>query len=156
MTIGLACQTVLPMSSSGRLAGCAFGVEDIARRHPPGNRPEGRIALADLEIFLAVSGRGVDRAGALLERHVIGQNPERIAIEKRMAEDRAFELRARKSRDHLGLDPSRASPPPAFSKSYRDDVDVLATIDRHIFEFRMKGDGELAGMVHGVVVQIRP
>src|ERR1700683_4982538 len=51
----------------------------------------------DLEVFLAVSRRGVDSAGTLLQRYVIRQNPERIAIEKRMAEDGAFELPPRKS-----------------------------------------------------------
>ena len=50
--------------------------------------------LADDVVFLAVAGRGVDRAGALLQRDVVGQDAERIALEKRMAEDRAFQLRA--------------------------------------------------------------
>ena len=45
-------------------------------------------------VLLAVAGSGVDGAGALLQRHVIGQNAQRIALEKRMAEDRAFEPRA--------------------------------------------------------------
>ena len=38
-------------------------------------------------VFLAVAGGGVDRAGALLERDVIGQDAERIAFQERVAED---------------------------------------------------------------------
>ena len=44
-----------------------------------------------------MAGSGVDRAGALFERDVIGQDAERIALEERMAEDGAFQLRARET-----------------------------------------------------------
>ena len=63
--------------------------------------------LPDDVIFLAVAGRGVDGAGALFERDVIGQDAERIALEKRMAEDRAFETRTGEARQHFGIRPSR-------------------------------------------------
>ena len=43
----------------------------------------------------------MDGAGALLERDVIGQNAERIAIEERMAEDGVFDLRAGECRRWL-------------------------------------------------------
>jgi hypothetical protein len=64
---------------------------------------------ADHVIFLAVPGRGVDRAGALFERDVIGQDAERIALQKRMAEDRRFELARRGSGRALSARPAAFS-----------------------------------------------
>ena len=66
---------------------------------------------ADDVVLLAVAGRGVDGAGALLQRDVVGQNAERIALEERMAEDGAFQLRALESREHLGIVPAARSRP---------------------------------------------
>ena len=84
----------------GQPPGGAFGVIEAARGI---HRAVGRDAVlpADHVVFLAVAGRGVDRAGALLERDVIGQDAERIALQKRMAEDGAFEARAREARPAL-------------------------------------------------------
>ena len=91
--MGLASQTVLPISSSGSRPGGAFGVEEAARGV---HRAVGLDAVLPRHhvVFVAVAGRGVDGAGALLERDVVGQNAERIALQERMAEDRAFERRA--------------------------------------------------------------
>jgi hypothetical protein len=75
----------------GQAAGRAFGVKEAARGVHRAVDFDA-VLPADDVIFLAVSGRGVDRAGALFERDVIGQDAERIALQKRMAEDRAFEL----------------------------------------------------------------
>ena len=58
------------------------------------------------EVFLAVAGRGVDGAGALFERDVIGQDAERIAIEERMAENGVLERRAGESGEDLGFVPA--------------------------------------------------
>jgi hypothetical protein len=104
MTMGLASQTVLPMSSSGKPP-ARLRRDRSGRRHPPGNRFRGRTAADDV-IFLAVAGRGVDRAGALLQRDVIGQDAERIALQKRMAEDGAFQREPGKRRALSGR-PSR-------------------------------------------------
>ena len=82
----------------GQRAGRAFGLKDTAGGI---DRAVDRkaVALADDEVFLAMAGRRVDRAGALLERDVIAQDAERIAVEKRMAEDCALRACARESRD---------------------------------------------------------
>ena len=45
---------------------------------------------ADDVVFLPVAGSGVNRAGSLFERHVIAQDAERIALQKRMTEDRCL------------------------------------------------------------------
>ena len=82
MTMGLASQTVLPINLFGQAAGGALGVIEAAGGI---HRAIGLDAIlaADDVIFLAVSGSGVDRAGALLERDVIGQDAERIALQER-------------------------------------------------------------------------
>ena len=90
-----------------------------------------------------MAGRGVDRAGALFERDVIAEDAERIAIEKRMAEDGAFELRAGKRGDGFRIRSSRSFSAVTFSSSTRDDVDVAADFDRDVFELRMIGDGDV-------------
>ena len=105
MTIGLASQTVLPMQLLGQCARCAFGMEEAAGGIH-GTVGRDAVLLADDVIFLAVAGRGVDRAGALFERHVVGQDAERIAFEERMAEDRAFQPCAGKARRALRLCPA--------------------------------------------------
>ena len=56
------------------------------------------VRTADLEILAAVAGRGVDKAGALLHRHVIARqerNVEVVALAvERMAADRSREIPA--------------------------------------------------------------
>src|SRR5579863_9112871 len=48
---------------------------------------------ADFKIFLAMARSGMNRARSLLERNVVGENTKRIAIEKWMAKNSAFDLR---------------------------------------------------------------
>ena len=90
------------------------------------DRAEGGDAVlpADGVVFLAVAGRGVDGAGALFERDVIGEDAERIAIEKGMAEDGAFELRAREIARRLRC----SAQPQLFGGDLQqirgDDVDI--------------------------------
>ena len=72
---------------------------------------------ADDVVFLAVAGSGVDRAGALLQRDVIGQDAERVPLEERMPEDRAFQLRALERREHLRIHPSPTLSAVACSRS---------------------------------------
>ncbi len=90
----------------GQAAGRAFGVIEAAggiHRAVGGDA----VLAADDVVFLAVAGRGVDGAGALFERDVIGQDAERIALEEGMAEDGVFEAGAGEGgEDVVGL-PSR-------------------------------------------------
>ena len=90
MTMGLASQTVLPISSSGRRAGGAFGVIEAAGGIHRAVDFDA-VLPADDVVFLAVAGSGVDGAGALFERDVIGQDAERIALEEGVAEDGVLE-----------------------------------------------------------------
>ncbi len=116
MTMGLASQTVLPMSSSGSSPGGAFGVIEAAGGIHRAVDLDAVLA-ADYVIFLPVPGSGMDRAGALFQRDVIGQNAERIALEERVVEDRAFELRAGKAGDRLRSRSSRTFRAVTFSSS---------------------------------------
>src|SRR6266852_7601832 len=97
---------------------------------------------ADLKVLRAMSGSGVDRAGALFERHVLGENTERIAIEKRVAEDRSFEFRAIETGDDLGI-----APPEFFGHGLEqfqgDYVDTASDFDGYVFEFRVESDGNV-------------
>ena len=52
------------------------------------------VALAGVEIFRAMAGRGVHDAAALLERDVISEDARHDQIKKRMPELHAFELAA--------------------------------------------------------------
>ena len=94
-------------------------------------------------IFLAVAGRGVDGAGALFERDVIGEDAEGIALEERMAEDGV--LRAARPGRRRAL---REVAPAAFfggdvEQVGGDDVDVACHIDGDVLELRMEGDGHV-------------
>ena len=78
----------------GQASRGAFGVIEAAGGI---DRAEGRDAVlaADDVVFLSVAGGGVDGAGALFERDVIGEDAEGIAIEERMAEDGVLRGRRR-------------------------------------------------------------
>src|ERR1700732_574830 len=97
---------------------------------------------ADLEVLRAVSGRGVDRTSALFQRHMFSENAERIAIDKRMPEDRSFKLRARKTGDDLGLAPAEFFAD-GLEQFKRDDVDIAIDFGGHVLKFRMEGDGDV-------------
>ena len=79
----------------GQAAGGAFGVIEAAGGI---DRAVGLDAVlpADDVVFLAVAGGGVDGAGALFERDVVGQDAEGIAFQKGMAEDGVLRARAGK------------------------------------------------------------
>ncbi len=64
------------------------------------------IAASDVVILLAMTGRGVHQAGAGLERHVLAENEQRIAIDPWMPRVRAFEIAAGDGRLHrrVGVD----------------------------------------------------
>ena len=92
----------------GQAARSAFGMVETAggiHRAECGDA----VLTADCIILLAVTGRGVDGAGALLQSDVIGKDAERIAIEERVVEDGMFDYGAGESGDGLGGRPSRIS-----------------------------------------------
>src|SRR5262249_37794148 len=74
----------------GKNAACTLGVEKtaLAIDRAIGCDP---ILLADDVILLSMTGRGMDRSGALFERDVIGKDAKGIAIEEGMAENRPFQ-----------------------------------------------------------------
>ena len=102
------------------------------------------VLAADDVVFLAVSGGGVDRAGALFQRDVIGQDAERIAFQKRMMEDRAFETRSGETRQYFIVGPA-ALFGGDFQKFGGHDVDGTGSGwgDRGILVFGMKRDGHV-------------
>ncbi len=119
----------------------AFGVEEA----PGGiHRAIDRqpVLHADDVIFLAVAGRRMNRAGALFQRHVIAEDPERIAVDEGMPEGGAFKLVAVEPGDDLGFGPA-AFLRGRFEQIRRNDVNVVADFHRHVFEFRMKRDREV-------------
>jgi hypothetical protein len=53
-----------------------------------------------------VSGRGVDGAGALFQRDMIGQDAERIAFQKRVMKDCAFKARSGEAGQYFVVGPA--------------------------------------------------
>ena len=143
MTMGFASHTVLPMSSSGRRPGRAVGMKEAAGGVDRTVGLDAVMAAGDV-VFLAVTGRGVDGAGALFERHIVGQDAERIALEKRMAENGVLHLGAGEAGEHLVFAPS-ALFGGDLGEIGGDDVDVARDIHRDILVFRMEGDGHVGG-----------
>ena len=113
---------------------------------------------ADDEIFLAVAGRGVDCAGALFERDVIAQDARANRVRERDAGRRR--LRARRPenarlRFWIGAKPQLRRVD--VQQILGDDVDVACCVSTATYSnFGWKAMAMLAGMVQGVVVQIRP
>ena len=135
MTIGLASQTVLPISSSGRCP----GAPSAWKKRPAASTGQIRrdaVLLPDRVVFLAVPRSGVDRAGALFQRHVVGQDAERIALQERMAEDRAFQLRARGTSAIVVVLAPAALLRRDLQQIRGDDVDVARHIHRRVLELR--------------------
>ena len=101
------------------------------------------VALRNGEIFLAMSRRCVNRARPLFQRHVIAQNPQGFAIEKRMLENGAFQMRPGEGCDHPRRNPTAALGRSA-QKIFRDDVDVsLRRLRRRVDVFRIEGDSQI-------------
>ena len=88
--MGLASHTVLPISLLRQTSRRALRVEEPPRRIHRAKRRDA-VLPPDGVVFLAVSRRRMDRARALFQRHVVGQNAQRIALQERMVEHRAFE-----------------------------------------------------------------
>ena len=101
MTIGIAFPHGLADQVVRQVSRRAFRAEEAARRIHRAERRDA-VLLPDGVVLLSVAGRGVHRAGALLEGHVVGQDAERIALQQRMAEDRAFDARALERGDASG------------------------------------------------------
>src|SRR5690349_24674449 len=84
----------------------------------------------------------MDRARALLQRHVIGKDAEDFAIEKRVLESRAFESSSRETREDFCLFQPRILTS-RFRQSISNDVDfaALRVFQRDVFVIRMEGYG---------------
>ena len=154
ITSGLASQTVLPISSSGRRPAAPVGVKEPARRVHRAIDFDAVLPRAHV-VFLAVSGRRVYRAGALFERYVIRQNPSESRSRNGWRNTARSSLRAGE-RGH-----PRGSVQPHFLRRdlqqlRRHDVHRAATSAATYSNFGLKAMAMLAGMVHGVVVQISP
>ena len=97
------------------------------------------VALAGQEVVRAVPGRGVDGAGALFQRDVVGQHDNRLAVVQRMPEAHAFE--------QAPLEPGqRGAERPAhrlahlLCKRLGDDHDGSAGFVRPVVEVGVQGD----------------
>ena len=99
------------------------------------------VALADDEIFLAVSRSSVYRAGALFKRDVIAEDAERLPLHKRMLKHGAFKLGAGEARKH-GFLPTQLFAQ-LVEQAFSDNHYALWRIDRDVFEFRMKADRQV-------------
>src|SRR5438270_5514331 len=98
------------------------------------------ILASYFEILLAVAGRSMYGPRTLLERHVIGQNAERVAIEKWMAENGAFQLVTSERRDDLRLAPATFLGG-SLQQFERDDVHIAVRRFRcDVFKLWMIGD----------------
>ena len=87
-------------------------------------------------------GRGVDCAGALVRGDVVCEHAEDGAIEKRMLEGGALELRAFEACDLLCRF-QIAGLLYRIGQRSRDDVDAAVRVfKRDVFELRVEGDGE--------------
>src|SRR5215472_9170550 len=100
------------------------------------------VSSADLEVFGAVTGCSMDRAGSLVERHVLGENTERIAFEKGVAEDRSLEPGAREPGDDPGIVPAKLFAD-CLEQFERDDVDIASNFSGDVLELGVKSDGDV-------------
>src|SRR5215469_8698265 len=94
-------------------------------------------------VFLTVTGRSVNGADALFQRHMIGENAHGIAIEKGVRENRALEFRSMKSRRDGVIGPA------AFLRSGRyqiacHDVQINVRVYRRVLELRVVGDRQVS------------
>src|SRR5438270_7111492 len=88
-----------------------------------------------------MGGSRVNRAGALLERHIVGQHSKDFAVEEGMAEGCAFQRAAGKAGDDRRLLEPRVLPS-GFEQSLGDDINLFTVclFYRHVFVARMEGD----------------
>ena len=110
-TFGLASNTRLPPNSSTvsrEMAAASDRRVDLEA-----------VLHARQEVVRAMTGRGVHRAGALLERDVVGQHGDRVAVVQRMAELEALEQLALSSGASCRSKPRPISAPTRDAKASR-------------------------------------
>ncbi len=101
------------------------------------------VAQARVEVVRAVAGRRVNRASARVERDVLAEHADGIALIKRMAEADAFEVRALHLRDgcrQIAADDLADRLGKLLGEDHRPAVDVVC----RVVELRMKRDGKIA------------
>ena len=95
-----------------------------------------------LVILAAVAGRRVDAPGPRLERHVVGQDEEGVAVGERMAAPHPLEApRAERRKDRRGGKPRLGREP--FRKPLGDDVHLAARLERDVVVVGMERDPEV-------------
>ena len=143
MTIGIGFPDGLAEQFRGQMALGALRIEEAAGGIHRAIDLEA-VLHADDVIFLAVSGRGVDRAGALLQRDVIAQDAERIALDERDG--------GRRCRSSLRAGEARRSPRHRSSRTFPRSLQAdlprrcrrrSSTSTATYSILRMKRDGEV-------------
>ena len=125
----------------------ALAVEELDRVEEMSARADRRVDLeavlhAGREVVAAVARRGMHGARALLERHVFGENADRLARVERVLEAQVLELRALHLRDWLAERPPgrlRYAWRQRFGEDHRASVDVI----RGVIEVGMKCDRQV-------------
>src|SRR5579872_4959247 len=87
------------------------------------------VLLTDDVVLLPMPRSRVYRAGALLQRHMVAEDSERVALQKGMPEDRGCERRTLKLGDSPMRFPSTLVSCCAY-KIVRDDIYVVANLHR--------------------------
>ena len=142
-----------PVARLERFLDLGVGVEDplpaeeLHRVEEMAAGSDGRVDLepvlhAGREVVAAVARGGVHRAGALLERDVVGQHAERIAGVQRMAEPDLLELdpfharnrRAERAPGHFG---------DLRGQRFGDDHGAAVHVVRGVVELGMEGDRQV-------------
>jgi hypothetical protein len=100
------------------------------------------VARADDVVVMSVARRGVHRARAGIERHVIADDDERVAIDPRMPRGHALELGAFEARQCLSEAELRAQ---ALDERLRQDERTLAGANQHVRNLGIERDGEVRG-----------
>ena len=93
-------------------------------------------------VVVAVARGGVDAARAVVERDVLGQDEERVAVDERVAGLEALELAAGERGQDLGRRPAELLGDDR-EEPLGHDVDVALDLGRGVLVFGMKGDGHV-------------
>jgi len=125
----------------------ALAAEELHGFEEVASRSDRRVDLetvlhAGEEVVGPVTGRRVDGAGALLERHVVAEHGQRVALIERVTECEPFHDRTRELRDGRAQGASRRLRH-ALGQGLGDDHDAAIDRIRAVRVFRVKGDREV-------------
>ena len=95
---------------------------------------------AGIKVVGPVRRRGVHRSGALLSSHVVGEHAQNLSIEKRMGEGGILQLASGETRDFGSSDQATLFDG-LPGQGIGHDIDLATMLQRHIFQFGMKGHG---------------